>query len=414
MEGRSAYSETKSIDELKSNLIDRFLLFGTILGFIVLLISIFPLSTLEFNFDFYGDLFSLVALLSLYFTRHKIDVSLKAIIIIAFIFFMFINDLLENGSGSTDQVLMVLIPFLTVLVFNVRAAVILIIGILISYTIIAYAMINGIITSDAILPEENTTSAWINSISTITLVAFILSIFVHSFNNSMTLSFLQLKKSNDSIQKRDKELEQNIKEKDVLLQEIHHRVKNNLAVVSGLLNLQSTAVDDQYVQNILSKSMHRIMSIAKVHELLYQSDDFSKIDFNIYIQELVNIHLNSLSNQKKEVTFKNDVNLDFIDLNYGVPIGIILNELITNSLKHAFDESISDPTILISATKMGNKVIITYRDNGKGITEDSYDPKESLGTTLIDSLLQQIDATYEANFNDGYEFEFSFDMSSIN
>lgn len=414
MEGRSAYSETRSIDELKSNLIDRFLLFGTILGFIVLLISIFPLSTLEFNFDFYGDLFSLIALLSLYFTRHKIDVSLKAIIIIAFIFFMFINDLLENGSGSTDQVLMVLIPFLTVLVFNVRAAVILIIGILISYTIIAYAMINGIITSDAILPEENTTSAWINSISTITLVAFILSIFVHSFNNSMTLSFLQLKKSNDSIQKRDKELEQNIKEKDVLLQEIHHRVKNNLAVVSGLLNLQSTAVDDQYVQNILTKSMHRIMSIAKVHELLYQSEDFSKIDFNIYIQELVNIHLNSLSNQKKEITFKNDVNLDFIDLNYGVPIGIILNELITNSLKHAFDESISDPTILISATKMGNKVIITYRDNGKGIAEDSYDPKESLGTTLIDSLLQQIDATYEANFIDGYEFEFSFDMSSIN
>ncbi len=414
MEGRSAYSETKSIDELKSNLIDRFLLFGTILGFIVLLISIFPLSTLEFNFDFYGDLFSLIALLSLYFTRHKIDVSLKAIIIIAFIFFMFINDLLENGSGSTDQVLMVLIPFLTVLVFNVRTAIILIIGILISYTIIAYAMINGIITSDAILPEENTTSAWINSISTITLVAFILSIFVHSFNNSMTLSFLQLKKSNDSIQKRDKELEQNIKEKDVLLQEIHHRVKNNLAVVSGLLNLQSTAVDDQYVQNILTKSMHRIMSIAKVHELLYQSDDFSKIDFNIYIQELVNIHLNSLSNQKKEVTFKNDVDLDFIDLNYGVPIGIILNELITNSLKHAFDESISDPTIIISAAKTGNKVIITYRDNGKGIAEDSYDPKESLGTTLIDSLLQQIDATFEANFKVGYEFEFSFDMSSIN
>lgn len=195
----------------------------------------------------------------------------------------------------------------------------------------------------------------------------------------------------------------------MLLQEIHHRVKNNLAVVSGLLDLQSNRAPDDFSRTTLKLSTNRILSISKVHELLYQSEDISRIHFKQYVKELADIIIDSFNKTGKEVKLSLDVHIPYLNINHGVPVGIILNELITNSLKHGFSQHQENYQITISALEEMDHYSITYADNGSGITlSESENSVGGLGKTLIESLLQQIEATYTLNTENKYQLSFRF------
>ena len=202
------------------------------------------------------------------------------------------------------------------------------------------------------------------------------------------------------------QLKTSIHEKDILLQEIHHRVKNNMQIISSLLNLQITYLDDDGAVNLLKESQNRVRSMAIIHEKLYQSNDFTKINLTEYISSLVNGLFYSYS-------IKNNINssidVDDVELNIetAVPIGLILNELISNSLKHGFPKGGGE--IYIKLKTFDEKYEMIVGDNGKGFPKDiDFKNTDSLGLQLINNLVNQIDGQIVLNTDNGTEFKIIF------
>ncbi|MDX1638598.1 MAG: PAS domain S-box protein [Balneolaceae bacterium] len=193
----------------------------------------------------------------------------------------------------------------------------------------------------------------------------------------------------------------------VLLQEVHHRVKNNLAIISGLLYLEINESDGRDRSNLpLQRSINRINSMAKVHELLYNSSDFSSIRIQHYLKELTRVIRHTFDNiENVEFTF--DVEDTVMNVNEAIPLGMLLNELITNSLKYAFNGD--NGNIQVSISKCNGRFKVHYSDNGKGFEQmPELEEAETLGFTIIHTLLQQLDADYRIDTDAKFEMKFEF------
>lgn len=180
--------------------------------------------------------------------------------------------------------------------------------------------------------------------------------------------------------------------KDTLLKEIHHRIKNNLQIVSSLLSLQSNEIDDREVKRIILNSQQRISAISLVHEKIYQTDNLDGIYVREYIESLISNISSTCSGDNFQ--FKKDVQIDDFKLNMDllVPCSLILNEIITNIFKYGF-ESNHKPILFIRVLKKGNEIIMSIADNGHGIDQDKKEKNSSsLGMKLIESLAVQIKA----------------------
>lgn len=189
-----------------------------------------------------------------------------------------------------------------------------------------------------------------------------------------------------------KELEGSLNEKETLLAEIHHRVKNNLAVISGMLQIQSFKEPDEEIQKKLMDSTLRIKSMANIHEQLYQSHSFSNLSFDQGLQTLVHTILDTMDHN---LGIKTSFDLEPIELNIkqAIPCSLIVNEVITNSLKHAFSNQ-SDPKIAISLSNNAGTIFMQIKDNGGGFKEKQTE-RTSLGMELISTLALQLDADYK-------------------
>lgn len=208
---------------------------------------------------------------------------------------------------------------------------------------------------------------------------------------------------------KEKKIKNSLKEKEVLLGEIHHRVKNNLAVISGLLFLQAEKTEDETGRNLLQQSQGRINSMAIVHELLYENHNFSSIDPDKYIKQLV-VHISSnLSVRDKEISTNISTDGLQLDMNIAIPCALIINELLTNAYKYAF-EGREEGTIDVSIVREGNNHILTVADDGTGLPED-FDPKGSdigLGLFLVQTLAQQIQGELAFSDENGTEVVITF------
>lgn len=208
------------------------------------------------------------------------------------------------------------------------------------------------------------------------------------------------------------QLQASLREKEMLLKEIHHRVKNNMQVISSLLRLQSEYNKDDKVIEMFKESQNRIRSIALVHEKLYRSKNLSRIDFNSYIENLVNGLFISYRISSNKVRLKMDVGRILFAIDTAIPCGLIINELITNSLKHAFPED-REGEISISLHKANtgkNEYELIVEDNGVGIWKDlDYRNTETLGLQLVTSLAEiQLHGRIELNKNKGTKFRVIF------
>ncbi|MBO6585004.1 MAG: sensor histidine kinase [Gracilimonas sp.] len=317
-------------------------------------------------------------------------------------------DLYQHGLSSTVKPVFVFIPFTGILVFKVRWAIFIYLVSILTYAIIAYGYLTGQIPPGLMDPALNVPYKWAVNGVILSLVGIIIAMFVHIFIQSIIQIIEQQDQSYEVLEHQDRELKQNIEEKKVLLQEIHHRVKNNLAVVSGLLDLQSGMAPDDFSRSALKLSTNRILSISKVHELLYQSEDVSRIHFKKYIKELAGIILDSFNKTGLEINLKLDIDIQYLNVNHGVPIGIILNELITNSLKHGFNEAQESYQIHISAFEEDEHYKIIYQDNGSGVVVNKSEKLSGLGITLVDSLLTQIEAESQLKTDGMYHLSFRF------
>ena len=190
-------------------------------------------------------------------------------------------------------------------------------------------------------------------------------------------------------------LEAKLKEKETLLKEVHHRVKNNLQTVSSLLSLQSRAVADPKIEGIIKSSQHRVVSMSMVHEMLYKRDDYtSKIELKPYVAELCEYLIRSVKGNENNVSTNLDIGDYRLSIDTVIPLGLIINETITNALKYGIPGT-SEGEIKIHLSKKGTNSYEMYLgDNGIGFPED-ITPKttKSLGLKLIHNLARQLKGT---------------------
>ncbi len=203
------------------------------------------------------------------------------------------------------------------------------------------------------------------------------------------------------VRKRNKELQKSIKEKEALMKEVHHRVKNNFQIISSLLNIQANKISSKKYQNPMMNMQNRILAMSLVHEKLYVSEFQEAVYVNDYFQDLGESIKDSLLSNKSFITVKNEGEDFLISLEKAIPLGLIVNELMTNSIKYAAEEG-SEVHIELHMRKIEDEIQITLKDDGKGFPEN-FDPEaysESIGLELVHVLIDQLDG--QINFkNDG-------------
>ncbi|MFT5818806.1 MAG: PAS domain S-box-containing protein [Crocinitomix sp.] len=209
------------------------------------------------------------------------------------------------------------------------------------------------------------------------------------------------------------QLIESVKEKEILLKEVHHRVKNNLQVISSILNLQSSYVEDEKTLEIINESQNRIRSMSYIHESLYQTKDFSSIDFHDYITNLVQ----NLVHSYQLFTGKTKLNLDIekvqLILDQAIPCGLILNELVSNSLKYAYPEE-TGGEIEIEIKEKDGKINIRVEDFGVGLPEGfKIEDSDSLGLGLVDTLVDQIDGELILKTGGGTKYLIIFEKQDL-
>ncbi|MBP3191768.1 PAS domain S-box protein [Natronogracilivirga saccharolytica] len=210
---------------------------------------------------------------------------------------------------------------------------------------------------------------------------------------------------------QEEKLRNSLREKETLLSEIHHRVKNNLAVVSGMMQLQAMEEPNAVVREKLHDSTLRIQTMATIHELLYQSENFSRLSFTDIIKKLMNTIEQVLPD---EVTVEKEVHLIPLELNINqaIPCSLIINEVLTNCYKHAF-KGREHGRITVRLQENGNEVGISIHDDGVGIPENA-NSSESLGLQIIQTLVQQLKAQHKLyNSGNGTVFDLTFTKKDI-
>jgi PAS domain S-box-containing protein len=205
----------------------------------------------------------------------------------------------------------------------------------------------------------------------------------------------------------EERIRKSLKEKEILLKEVHHRVKNNMAVISSLLSLQSGYVDDKVMLDMFAESQGRIKSMALVHEKLYQSEDFTNIDLEDYIVTLSR-NVSITFGSDRHVSISTNIEKVSMDIDTLIPCGLIVNELLTNVFKHAFKGQ-EEQKIELEMLRSEDNISMRISDNGVGLPED-INPMKSpgLGLKLVTTLVHQLDGTMEVDVKQGTSFNITF------
>jgi len=245
------------------------------------------------------------------------------------------------------------------------------------------------------------------------LVLFLL--LVLSLFNSYKLkkSRKEIREKNKEITLKNKQVKIALSEKEVLLKEVHHRVKNNLQVISGLLELQNISVTDESVKLALKEGQNRIQSVALVHKMMYQSENVSKVNMQNYLEELLQVlELSYASSQKNTQTVINAKGVD-LDITLAVPISLIVNEAVCNAYKHAFEnKKLGNIKVTINKEK-DTSYSLLIKDDGIGLP-NGFDVKKlkSIGFDLIHGLARQLKGKLTVNSTEGTEIKITFSSTT--
>lgn len=217
---------------------------------------------------------------------------------------------------------------------------------------------------------------------------------------------LELKRK--QIDEQNEQLKKLLSEKEWLLKEIHHRVKNNLQIVISLLNTQSAYLENEDALMAIQNSQHRMHAMSLIHQKLYQSDNLSTIDMSWYTYELIN-YIKECYSSEKSIKFVLDVDKIFLDVAQAVPMGLIINEAVNNTVKYAFPEKKNGEVMVSFKNTEKNQCQLIISDNGVGLSEDfNIDETESLGMNLMRGLTDQLDGTFSLENKNGLKIIITF------
>ena len=224
--------------------------------------------------------------------------------------------------------------------------------------------------------------------------------------------YKKVKKQNVLLTNQKEIINKSLHEKEILLKEIHHRVKNNLQIISSLLNLQSNRIENDEISVLLNESKNRIQAIALVHDKLYRSNDFTSINFKEYLLEILNYQKNIYIKPDQELKIESNCEDVHLNLDVAVPLGLIASELITNAFKHGF-KNISQPLINLELKRINqNQVVLIVSDNGGGLPTDfDINTSTTLGMELITALTEQINGSVDFKNENGTHFSVTFKVN---
>jgi len=215
--------------------------------------------------------------------------------------------------------------------------------------------------------------------------------------------YLKMKKLSEKLRQKNDLIEKTLGEKDVLMREIHHRVKNNLQIITSLLNMQSKYLDDDKSKAIMEESKDRIKSMSLIHQKLYQEENITGIESQSYFEDLIDSLCQSYGIDNSAVELNISIDNIIMDVDTAIPLGLILNELISNAFKYGVD-SATGKFDFVFQQSVDSKLIVVIKDNGNGIPDD-FDIKKSksYGMKLIQSLSKKLKAQIEFNNKQGLE-----------
>ena len=274
---------------------------------------------------------------------------------------------------------------------------------LVAYAVFAAFFLHSHIIAAATFPKVIFYTLGLEATVAVFIIFYLLNTFIKT-NRQITK---ELKTSNKHLEAQNKLVNEQHSEKIIMLKEIHHRVKNNLQVVSSMLRLQSDKIASDEVKVIFDDAQHRIQAMALVHQRMYQTENLAKIDLETYIKELAT-DLTSLHCTTQDVTLNINTNFSELNVKNIVPLGLIINELISNSLKHGIK---INGSILLSFNKQDKDLMFTYKDNGVGFDEATL--KKGFGMELIEIFALQMDSTYQMKneTNKGLTYEFNMPLN---
>lgn len=211
-----------------------------------------------------------------------------------------------------------------------------------------------------------------------------------------------------SVKNKTEDLQESLNDKEILLKEIHHRIKNNLAIMSGLFELQLEGVENEETKKVLRNSQSRLKSMALVHDKLYQTSNLTDIQMSQYITELVRSLRNTFIGMNQEIDLEFDFDDISLDIEQAIPCGLLVNEIVVNTFKHAFNNRRSG-VINISMKRQNGTIKLIIGDNGEGIPDDvDLKNSSSLGMMLIDTFKKQLGASMEISNTNGTQFSITF------
>lgn len=231
-----------------------------------------------------------------------------------------------------------------------------------------------------------------------------------------TVLFLLLLQELKRREKIENELRNNLKEKQLLMNEVHHRVKNNLNSIVSLLSIQRTESDSKQLGVELNTALSRILSISTIHELLYKSNDLQHINLKDYVPKLIQSYHKINDHNLKSFTFESEIDDVIINIDKAITCGIILNELITNSLKHALEEN-RQCKIKIDIKNLNGHCIMEVSNNGKSVPENwsinnSIKNKKGLGIVMVTFLVKQLKGDINVTKDSGLKYNISFPLDT--
>ncbi len=205
-----------------------------------------------------------------------------------------------------------------------------------------------------------------------------------------------LLKTHHALYRSKKELMMQMEEKETLLKEVHHRVKNNLQTVSSLLSLQSRNVEEDRMKTLLKSTQNRVISMAMVHEMLYMRKDIAHIEYKSYVQELSEYLIRSIKGLDSKVQLKIDIPDIKLGIDTAIPLGLLINEAVTNALKYGFADEEEGEIYIVLKKELDKQYVLNIGDNGVGFPETvNHKTTKSLGLKLIHNLTRQLRGTIQ-------------------
>lgn len=280
------------------------------------------------------------------------------------------------------------------------------IGLIVTYMIINVITHYSLFSSNFINDDMRYQMFIFNLLFSASAVGFFIYLTI---KNALTTSELYKQRIAER-EDAERAIKQALLEKDLLMTELHHRVKNNLAVIAGLFSLKIDSVHNEDAKNVLTESRNRVRSMALIHNRLYKSNNFADVDFEQYVYELITEIKSSYPAISDSVEIEVELSSTTLNVNTAIPCGLILNELLTNCYKHAFRNR-EKGIISVSFKNDHNKITLIVKDNGVGLSPE-FEKSESLGITVIQSLSEQLEGVYKFTNDNGTRFELNFTYAS--